>query len=216
MPKKRKSPAGGATAPAKPKKAKKSKGKPKSAPLITVAQYNALWLAYSEDPNVRAAAKAAGVLVNVARWYCEGAARPDVGFVQLAARLRTIQTTVAEVNDHGTGKWRAEQLKVLQEGLRTTETGLAIHRRGIRELGEKIQKNELSASELVLSKEFAFKDMVNSHDKLLRAALLTMGEPDSATATMVKGPENLNFGEWTSEECLTYHERGIIPERWKK
>ena len=216
MPKKRKSPAGAVPPPAKPKKAKRSKGKLKSAPMITVAQYNALWAAYSEDPNVRKAAKAAGVLVQVARWYCEGAARPDVGFVQLAERLRNIQTTVAEVNDHGTGKWRAEQLKVLQEGLRTTETGLAIHQKGIRELGEKVQAGEVPASMLVMSKEFSLKDMVNAHDKLFRAALLAMGEPDSATATMVKGPDRLNFGEWTADECLAYFERGIIPERWKK
>lgn len=215
MNKKNESPAGGATPPAKPKKRKKSRGKPKTTPIITVAEYNALWLAYSEEPNVRTAAKAAGVKVSTARWYCEGAAWPDVGFRQLAERLKKIQMTVAEINDHGTGKWRAEQLKVLQEGLRTTEAGLAIHQRGMRKLGEKVQSGELPADELVLSKEFSFKDIVTTHDKLLRAALLTMGEPDSAAAT-VKGPDDLNFSEWTAEECLAYNEKGIIPERWKK
>jgi len=184
-------------------------------PMVTVDMYNALWRAYQDEPDYRKAGKAAGVRLPVARWYCEGDAWPAVGFVQLAGRLRAIQGMVADINDHGTGKWRAEQLKVLTEGLRTTAAGLAIHQRGVREMAEKVQSGELPAEMVVMSKEFSLTKVVDAHNTLLRAALLTMGEADSLTGT-VDAPMKLNFAEWTREECEAYAERQLVPERFKK
>lgn len=187
--------------------------KPKRPPPITVDAYNALWRSYQDEPDHRKAARAAGVKMDVARWYCVGPAWPEVGFTQLAERQRAVQGTVARLNDGGTAKWRAEQLKTLTEGLRTTSVGLALNQRALKETAEQVNAGELPV--LMAANAFPLKDVVNAHDKLLRAALLTMGEADSLSAT-VDAPGRLNFAEWTAEECAAYYERGVVPAREKK
>ncbi|MDD5542819.1 MAG: hypothetical protein PHX83_06560 [Acidobacteriia bacterium] len=209
------SPAGDDEDEPKRQPSKKKEQKWVKPPMITVDMYNALWRAYQDEPDYRKAGKAAGVRLPVAKWYCDGPAWPAVGFVQLAGRLRAIQGMVADLNDHGTAKWRSEQLKVLTEGLRTTAAGLAIHQRGVREMATKVQSGELPAEMVVMSKEFSLTKVVDAHNTLLRAALLTMGEADSLTGT-VDAPQKLNFSEWTADECKAYAERQIVPERFKK
>jgi len=207
-------PDGGAEAPVKPRKRTRTPSKPKRPPAITVDQYNALWRAYRERPDVAAAAKSAGVPVARARWYCEGPGWPEVGFRPLVDRLRAVQTAVARIEDTGHAKWRAAQLEVVNGGLDVTGAALELNKIGLQEIESAVKSGDLKAGEIVASKDSPLNlpKVAAAHDKLVRTALLLMGEPDSAPVAIV-GPGHLNFAEWTAEECEAYYRRGVIPER---
>jgi hypothetical protein len=187
--------------------------RPRRPPRISVEQYNALWNAYRDAPDVKAAAKAAGIKVDVARYYCTGPADAALGFEQLAARLGRLNQAVHRIEDHGVAKFRVEQLDVVGRGLKITEAALAVIQKGMIDLATMVREGKFEPIALLLDKDAGtkLKDIVAAQDKLTRLGLLLQGEADSAPAAHVPGAPR--FAEWTAEELAAYAERGVLPER---
>lgn len=170
---------------------------------ITIEQYNKMFQAYLEKPNLSHAAKSAGVNIHTAKYYVDGPARPEAGLEPIKARCARVHAAAQEAEELTLMRFRQEQIAQYVEIMKTSDLEMALHRKKMLARAAAVARGEEAEP------GSTFATAVSTRSTVSRDMERFLGGPD---ATMEHRGMDV-MSELTFEEGQIYATTGVLPER---
>jgi len=184
-------------------KAPKKPGKVR-APRINVATFNKLQDAFFKDQNIEKAAKAAGVGWSTAKFYIDGAGRPNEGMAPIRKAFLDVQAEAQERKQLTLIRFHEEQAEELDEIIQVSLAELRL----------------IKAEILVRVKEYQDSDGKKiKTGASLASALGTYERGARLMERFLGGPDQIHehrgddpFRDWTEDEVVEFMTTGKMPD----